>query len=42
MEDARAVHRALAIALVMEGASREEAARVSGMDRQTRINALSG
>ena len=35
MEDARAVRRALAIALVMEGASREEAARVSGMDRQT-------
>ena len=35
MEDAGAVRRALAIALVMEGASREEAARVSGMDRQT-------
>jgi transposase len=35
MGDAGAVRRALAIALVMEGASREEAARVSGMDRQT-------
>jgi len=35
MEDARAVRRALAIALVLDGASREEAARATGMDRQT-------
>jgi transposase len=35
MEDARAVRRVLAIALVLEGGSREEAARATGMDRQT-------
>jgi putative transposase len=33
--DARAARRMLALALVLEGASREEAARVTGMDRQT-------
>src|SRR3954451_22389614 len=35
--DARAARRmlALALALVLEGASREEAARAAGMDRQT-------
>ena len=34
--DARAARRMLALALVLEGASREEAARAAGMDRQTR------
>jgi transposase-like protein len=33
--DARAARRMLALALVLEGASREEAARAAGMDRQT-------
>lgn len=33
--DADQTRRALAIALVLEGASREEAARQTGMDRQT-------
>src|SRR3954465_6857746 len=33
--DARAARRMLALALVLEGASREEAARAGGMDRQT-------
>jgi transposase len=33
--DARAARRLLALALVLEGSSREEAARVAGMDRQT-------
>src|SRR3954452_4776452 len=33
--DARAARRMLALALVPEGASREEAARAAGMDRQT-------
>ena len=33
--DARAARRILALALVLEGSSREEAARVAGMDRQT-------
>src|SRR4051812_48620304 len=33
--DARAARRMLALALVREGASREEAARAAGMDRQT-------
>src|SRR3954454_11365983 len=33
--DARAARRMLALALVREGASREEAARPAGMDRQT-------
>jgi len=33
--DARAARRALALALVLEGSSREEAARHAGMDRQT-------
>src|SRR4051794_39125136 len=33
--DARAARRMLALALVLEGASREEAARAPGMDRQT-------
>src|SRR3954470_20235296 len=33
--DARAARRMLAVALVLEGASREEAARAAGMDRQT-------
>src|SRR3954452_17609297 len=33
--DARAARRMLAPALVLEGASREEAARAAGMDRQT-------
>jgi transposase len=33
--DARAVRRMLALALVLEGCSREEAARHAGMDRQT-------
>src|SRR3954454_24883383 len=33
--DARAARRMLALALVLEGASREEAARHAGMDRQT-------
>src|SRR3954447_16563480 len=33
--DAAAARRMLALALVLEGASREEAARVAGMDRQT-------
>src|SRR3954466_7719048 len=33
--DARAARRMLALALVLEGASREDAARVAGMDRQT-------
>src|SRR3954452_1173586 len=32
--DARAARRMLALALVLEGASREEAARAAGMDRQ--------
>src|SRR3954466_15322840 len=32
---ARAAPRPLALALVLEGSSREEAARVAGMDRQT-------
>src|ERR1700757_3875601 len=34
-KDAAAARRMLAIALVMEGASRTEAARSTGMDRQT-------
>src|SRR3954462_442112 len=33
--DARAARRLLALALVLEGASRAEAARAAGMDRQT-------
>src|SRR3954466_5636753 len=33
--DARAARRLLALALVLEGSSREEAARVAGMDPQT-------
>ena len=33
--DARAARRLLALALVLEGSSREEAARAAGMDRQT-------
>src|SRR3954451_16598948 len=33
--DARAARRVLALALVLEGSSREEAARGAGMDRQT-------
>src|SRR3954454_14575219 len=33
--DARAARRMLALALVLEGSSREEAARAAGMDRQT-------
>src|SRR5436305_4419782 len=33
--DARAARRTLALALVLEGSSREEAARAAGMDRQT-------
>src|ERR671927_1343483 len=33
--DARAARRMLALALVLEGSSREEAARHAGMDRQT-------
>src|SRR3954471_1868216 len=33
--DARAARRMLALALVLEGASRETAARCAGMDRQT-------
>src|SRR3954453_13101905 len=33
--DARAARRMLALALVLEGASREEAARAAGMERQT-------
>ena len=33
--DARAARRMLALALVLEGASREAAARAAGMDRQT-------
>src|SRR3982751_6599076 len=33
--DARAARRMLALALVLEGSSREEAARAPGMDRQT-------
>jgi transposase len=33
--DARAARRMLALALVLEGFSREEAARAAGMDRQT-------
>src|SRR4029079_3071891 len=33
--DARAARRMLALALVVEGSSREEAARHAGMDRQT-------
>src|ERR1700745_3077047 len=33
--DARAAGRRLALALVLEGASREEAARAAGMDRPT-------
>src|SRR4051812_39517791 len=33
--DARAARRMLALALVLEGASREEAARAAGMDRRT-------
>jgi transposase len=33
--DAKAARRMLALALVLEGTSREEAARVAGMDRQT-------
>src|SRR3954452_1095338 len=33
--DARAARRMLALALVLEGASREAAARYAGMDRQT-------
>ena len=33
--DARAARRMLALALVLEGASRAEAARAAGMDRQT-------
>ena len=33
--DAKAARRMLALALVLEGGSREEAARYAGMDRQT-------
>src|SRR6185369_16214118 len=33
--DARAARRMLALALVLEGSSREDAARAAGMDRQT-------
>src|SRR3954471_10845714 len=33
--DARVARRMLALALVLEGASREDAARAAGMDRQT-------
>src|SRR5919202_3068631 len=33
--DAKAARRMLALALVLEGSSREEAARAAGMDRQT-------
>ena len=33
--DAKAARRMLALALVLEGSSREEAARYAGMDRQT-------
>src|ERR687885_1861726 len=33
--EARAARRMLALALVLEGSSREEAARAAGMDRQT-------
>jgi transposase-like protein len=33
--DAKAARRMLALALVLEGASREAAARCAGMDRQT-------
>src|SRR3954468_8078583 len=33
--DARAARRMLALALVLEGSSREAAARAAGMDRQT-------
>src|SRR5947208_15959580 len=33
--DARAARRMLALALVLEGAAREEAARAAGVDRQT-------
>jgi transposase len=33
--DARAARRMLALALVLDGSSREEAARAAGMDRQT-------
>ncbi len=35
MRDARAARRVLAIALVLEGHSREEAAKICGMERQT-------
>jgi DNA invertase Pin-like site-specific DNA recombinase len=35
MSDADAVRRLLAIALLLEGSSREAAARATGMDRQT-------
>jgi len=35
LRDGRVVRRLLAIALVLEGASRAEAARLNGMDRQT-------
>lgn len=34
-DDAKAARRLLAMALVLEGVSRSEAARVTGMDRQT-------
>ena len=34
-KDAAQVRRLLAIAAVLEGASREEAAKIGGMDRQT-------
>src|SRR6187549_338277 len=46
--DARAARRMLALALVLEGSSREDAARAAGMDRQTlrdwvhRYNAVYG
>src|SRR5690242_11828422 len=46
--DAKAARRMLALALVLEGASREAAARCAGMDRQTlrdwvhRYNAVYG
>src|SRR3954451_14787677 len=33
--DAKAARRMLALALILEGASREDAARHAGMDRQT-------
>src|SRR5690348_1781184 len=33
--DAKAARRMLALALVLEGSSREDAARAAGMDRQT-------